>query len=118
MTGQHNGAAARDVARGQVGQRMAGGGVARVERFIQLPQPARRQRQRAERQLAPLPARQQAHRAAERHAVSGQMPRRGIRGQAWRTGHRQQQAQLECGIQVFGQGVGVADPPEIGAQQR
>ena len=60
----------------------------------------------------------QAHRAAERHEVSGQMPRHGIRGQGWRTGHRQQQTQIECGIQVFGQGVGVADPPEIGAQHR
>ena len=118
MTGQHDGAAARDVARGQVGQRMAGGGVERVERFIQQPQPARRQRQRAERQLAPLPGRQQAHRAAERHAVGGHMLSQNIGGQGRRAGYGQQQTQVECRIQIFCQGAGVADPPEIGAQHR
>ena len=41
-----------------------------------------------------------------------------IGGQGRRAGYGQQQTQVECGIQVFGQGVGVADPPEIGAQHR
>ena len=41
-----------------------------------------------------------------------------IGGQGRRAGYGQQQTQVECGIQIFCQGAGVADPPEIGAQQR